>query len=272
MKKLILAVLATVIAAVTFAQPRVVAHRGFYTTPGSDENTISSLVNAQKLGIYGIEFDVNLTADDELIVAHGPKVGHLDVQKDTYTEIKNIVLENGNKVPTLREWLIEGKKDPKTKLILELKKHKSPEIETKIAERIVALCSELGMLEQMEFTTFSLHACREFVRLAPSNATIYLSSSLDTPIDGEFAQKEGFRGLSYSLYVFMNRPEIIDRMHELGVESTLWIVDNTELVDWAIKHNVTYISSNFPDKIQVYLNSKEAKRQIKKSKKQQRKL
>ena len=268
MKKSILTLAAIAGTLMAAAQPKLVAHRGFYTTPGSDENTISSLVNAQKLGVYGVEFDVNLTADDELIVIHGPKVDDkLDAQKDTYAEIRQVVLPNGNKVPTLREWLVAGKRDPHTKLILELKKHATPEIETKIAERIVALCKELDMLEQMEFTSFSRHACREFVRLAPQNATLYLSSSLWTPVDAETAIKEGFRGLSYSMYVFMNRPERIDRMNELGVESTLWIVDNTELVDWAVKHGVTYISSNFPDKMKAYLESPKVKKAAKARKK-----
>lgn len=257
MKKTLLTILTSLMMlAISLAQPKLVAHRGFYTTPGADENTISALVNAQKLGIYGIEFDVNLTADDELIVVHGPKVGNLDAQKDTYAEIKKITLEHGNKVPTLREWLVQGRKDSKTKLILELKKHSSPKTETKIVERIIAMCKELNMLEQMEFTTFSIHACREFVRLAPNNPTHYLDSSLGTRVDADVAKKEGFKGLSYSLYVFMNRPEIIDRMNKLGIQSTLWIVDNTELIDWAIKHNVTYISSNYPDKMQAYLASK----------------
>ena len=85
MKKLLLTGIALVGAALVFAQPRLVAHRGFYTTPGSDENTISSLINAQQLGVYGVEFDVNRTSDGELIVVHGPKVGdRLDAQRDTY--------------------------------------------------------------------------------------------------------------------------------------------------------------------------------------------
>lgn len=70
MKKLLLTGIALVGAALVFAQPRLVAHRGFYTTPGSDENTISSLINAQQLGVYGVEFDVNRTSDGELIVVH----------------------------------------------------------------------------------------------------------------------------------------------------------------------------------------------------------
>ena len=144
--------------------------------------------------------------------------------------------------------------DPGTKLILELKKHKTPEIETRIVEEIVSLCKKLNMLDQMEFTSFSEHACREFRRLAPQNKTLYISNSLWTPINADVAKKEGFQ-LSYSMYVFMNRPELIDRMNEIGVESTLWIVDNPEVVDWAVKHNVGFISSNFPDRIKAYLDA-----------------
>ena len=255
MKKLLLTGNALVGAALVFAQPRLVAHRGFYTTPGSDENTISSLINAQQLGVYGVEFDVNRTSDGELIVVHGPKVGdRLDAQRDTYAEISRVVLPGGNRIPTLREFLEQGRKDPGTKLILELKKHKTPEIETRIVEEIVSLCKKLNMLDQMEFTSFSEHACREFRRLAPQNKTLYISNSLWTPINADVAKKEGFQ-LSYSMYVFMNRPELIDRMNEIGVESTLWIVDNPEVVDWAVKHNVGFISSNFPDRIKAYLDA-----------------
>lgn len=255
MKKLLLAGLALVGAAFVSAQPRLVAHRGFYTTPGSDENTISSLINAQQLGVYGVEFDVNRTADGELIVVHGPKIGdRLDAQKNTYAEISRFVLPGGNRIPTLREFLNQGRKVPETKLILELKKHKTPEIETRIVEEIVMLCKKLNMLDQMEFTSFSEHACREFRRLAPKNKTLYISNSLWTPIDADVAKKEGFQ-LSYSIYVFMNRPELIDRMNEIGVESTLWIVDNPEIVDWAVKHKVDFISSNFPDRTKTYLDA-----------------
>ncbi len=256
MKKTLLTALALAAAAIVCAQPRLVAHRGFYTTPGSDENTVSSLVNAQRLGVYGVEFDVNRTADGQLIVIHGPRVTDaLDAQKNTWAEIRNVVLPGGNRIPTLREFLEQGRKVPSVKLILELKKHRTPEIETQIVEEIVALCEELEMLPQMEFTSFSEHACREFVRVAPKNPTLFLTGSLWTPVDADYARKAGFTGISYSLYVFMNRPELIDRARELGIETTLWIVDNPEVADWAVKHRVDFVSSNFPDKIGNYLDA-----------------
>ena len=114
------------------AQTKVVAHRGYHAKKGSAENTVSSLRNAQKLGVYGVEFDVNLTADDSLIVFHGPwledKAGkeRLHVQKSNYRDIAVHRVQNGQPIPTLREFLRQGQQDENTRLILEIKKHATP--------------------------------------------------------------------------------------------------------------------------------------------------
>ena len=243
MKKISLfMVMALCFAASAVAQPKLVAHRGFYKAPGTDENTIKALVNAQNLGgLYGVEFDINLTADGELIVAHGSKIlgTKLDAQKDTWKEISKATLPNGNKVPTLREWLETAKKHPEIKQIAEIKKHSTP------AE---------------EFTSFSYHACKECVRLAPGRPVLYLNSSLSTKVDADVAIKDGITGLSYSMYVFMNMPHLVDDARAKGIETTLWIVNHPEVVDWAVRHRIDYISSDYPDKIKEYLASDQVKK------------
>lgn len=42
----------------TSAQTRVIAHRGFWKTQGSAQNSITSLLKADSIGCYGSEFDV----------------------------------------------------------------------------------------------------------------------------------------------------------------------------------------------------------------------
>ncbi|MCS2866352.1 hypothetical protein NXW13_23330 [Bacteroides thetaiotaomicron] len=46
------------------------AHRGLRNTPGSAQNSLAALVKADSSGCYGSEFDVWLTADDELMLNH----------------------------------------------------------------------------------------------------------------------------------------------------------------------------------------------------------
>lgn len=54
------------------AQTQVIAHRGFWKTEGSAQNSIAALLKADSIGCYGSEFDVWLAADDQLVVNHDP--------------------------------------------------------------------------------------------------------------------------------------------------------------------------------------------------------
>ena len=49
---------------------QVIAHRGFWKTDGSAQNSVAALVKADSINCYGSEFDVWLTADNKLIVDH----------------------------------------------------------------------------------------------------------------------------------------------------------------------------------------------------------
>ena len=55
------------------AQTKVIAHRGFWDTPGSAQNSIAALIKADSIGCYGSEFDVWLSKDNVLIVNHDPR-------------------------------------------------------------------------------------------------------------------------------------------------------------------------------------------------------
>lgn len=230
------------------AQTKVVAHRGYHAKKGSAENTVSSLRNAQKLGVYGVEFDVNLTADDSLIVFHGPwledKAGkeRLHVQKSNYRDIAVHRVQNGQPIPTLREFLRQGQQDENTRLVLEVKKHATPKRETEAVAAIVALVRETGVAGHTEYLSFSQHVCRELMRLQPGAKVIYVNGDL-TP---DQLKVQGYAGLSYNLNILMNRPEWIVRAHELGLEVTLWMTNQPDIIEWGIRHNVDFVSSDDP--------------------------
>ena len=209
MKKLFLTIGFAAGTLLLAAQPQVVAHRGFHAAEGSWENTVSSLRNAQKLGVYGVEFDVNMTADDSLIVYHGPKIldTKLHAQKNRFAEIRAVKLPGGLEIPTLRE-----------------------------------------------FISFSRHACDEVLRLQPDAVVVYVSSDMAAMSPAE-AKKRGYGGLSYQLNVLMNRPELVDEANRLGIATTLWMVNDCELIDWAARHGITYVSTDCPDKAEAYLEA-----------------
>ena len=51
----------------------------------------------------------------------------------------------------------------------------------------------------------------------------------------------------------MNHPDYVKRAHELGMEVTLWVVNDYEVVDWAIRHGVDNVSSDHPELIKKYV-------------------
>ena len=176
MKKLFLTIGFAAGTLMLAAQPQVVAHRGFHAAEGSWENTVSSLRNAQKLGVYGVEFDVNMILDTKL-----------HAQKNRFAEIRAVKLPGGLEIPTLREFFAQGQKDPSTKLILEIKKHATPQRETQVVEAILRLAREMRLVPQIEFISFSRHACDEVLRLQPDAVVVYVSSDMAamSPADTE---------------------------------------------------------------------------------------
>lgn len=242
------------------AQIKIVGHRGVrFNTPTNPEtkyyeNTIPALKYNQKLGIYGAEFDVQVTKDDKIIVFHGTNVPGLDlsIQKITYDQARAVVLPGGSKMPTLEEYLKQGRKCPDTKLICEIKKQLTPEKETLAVEYVMDMVRRMGMESQVEYTSFSDWTCQEIHRVDPKAKVLFLEGGVFVH-DPDYCKSRGYDAISYDMNGLMNHPEYVKRAHELGMEVTLWIVNDYEVVDWAIRHGVDYVSSDHPEKIKSYV-------------------
>ena len=64
------------------AQVKVVAHRGYWKTEGSAQNSLSSLIKADSIKCFGSEFDVWLTADGKLVVDHDKTFKGANMEED----------------------------------------------------------------------------------------------------------------------------------------------------------------------------------------------
>ena len=123
---------------------QIVAHRGFWKTNGSAQNSIAALMKADSVGCYGSEFDVWLTDDDQLVVNWSSVFKGVNMQESTVKECTAIVLDNGEHLPTLQEYL-EKARNLKTRLILELKAHKTREQETRAVKKILKMVITIEM-------------------------------------------------------------------------------------------------------------------------------
>ena len=90
------------------AQPRVWAHRG--DSAHQVENTLEAFAVARDAGADGVELDVRLTRDGEVVVFHDDDLSRLAGRPErvdalTLAELREVRLAGGERVPTLREVL-----------------------------------------------------------------------------------------------------------------------------------------------------------------------
>lgn len=248
-KKMIMASALLVAACCMQAQTKVIAHRGFWKTPGSAQNSITALLKADSIGCYGSEFDVWIAKDNKLVVNHDPIYKMKPMEFSKAAALTGLKLSNGENLPSLEQYLETGKKC-NTQLILELKAHNNKKRETKAIQEIIALVKKMGLENRMEYITFSLEAMKEFIRIAPTGTPIYY-------LNGELSPKElkelGASGFDYHLGVVKKHPEWIKEAHNLGMKVNVWTVDNEEDMKWLIDHQVDFITTNEPTVLQSLL-------------------
>ena len=252
MKKLFTLVITLTAAFAVHGQPLIMGHRGFTTTEGSYQNTLTSLRKAQELGIYSIELDVHLSTDDSLMIIHGPTIPGTgkDIQKVDYATARSFTLPNGDFIPTLPEFFAQAKKTPELFLFLELKKQENQARETRMAEKVISLCDRMGMYPQMWFISFEQHLIDEILRLHPDARTMYITGDAHA-LSPRAAAEKGYKGISYHWDAVLNEPEILDECRAYGLETVIWPVNSTDLALYAVRHDLTHITTDYPQKVKA---------------------
>lgn len=251
-KHLVFAAALLLTGGAALAQPKVIAHRGYWTAPGSAQNSLTSFSKADSIGVYGSEIDVWLTADDRLIVNHDRiyKGTDIDMEKATAREIMQIVLPNGKEnIPSLDQYLDLVASKPDTRLILEMKSLSDLNREDLAAEKIVRALRRHGVLERTDIIAFSINACLAFKKLIPDTKIYYLNGDLPP----KSIKKLGLAGIDYSMGALRRHPEWVKQAHDLGLEVNVWTVDSEEDMRYFIDLGVDYITTDYPERLQALL-------------------
>ena len=160
-----------------------------------------------------------------------------------------LLRENGEPTPPLRQYVLKSR-ELSTRLIVELKPHRSPEQETRAVQGIVRMIHDYDLEDRVEYISFSLHAVKEFIRLAPAGTPVYY---LNGDLEPQALKDLGCAGADYELSVFRQHPEWIAECHALGMKVNAWTVNNAQDMEWLIAHNVDYITTNDPLLLQQIL-------------------
>ncbi|MDR0348078.1 MAG: glycerophosphodiester phosphodiesterase [Tannerella sp.] len=222
-------------------EPRIIAHRGFWQSKGACQNSIAALEQANRINIYGSEFDVHLTEDGVLVVFHDNKVNEIEIQQSPYAAVRDIVLSNGERIPTLREYL-EAAKHTDIQLIFELKAHDSPRRNREAARASVELVREKRLQHRTTYITFNLDAGKELIRLAPEAEVYYLNGDLSP----QALKETGFAGLDYQYNILKQNIHWLKDAKKLGLGINVWTVNDTVLMREMIDYGVDFITTDIP--------------------------
>jgi len=214
-----------------------IGHRG--ARAYEPENTLRSFQKALELGVDAVELDVRGTSDGEIVVIHDPEVDRTTNGKGLVSELKlqeirQLVTEKGEKIPTLEEAL--DFLDKKVKILIELK-------ETGLEEKVLSSIHEKGLNRNVIIVSFDEEALRKVRALNDEVETGLIYVKHKNPMKAALELRANYL---LPLYRFTHTANV-QRAHENGLKVIVWTVNEQEQVSEFVKKGVDGIASDKPD-------------------------
>lgn len=232
-------------------KPLVWAHRG--ASGYAPENTLAAFQKAVDLGADGVELDIQLTKDDQIVVIHDEMI---DRTSDGKGWVKDYTLEelrafNYNRtkpeykhadIPTMRE-VFELLKP--TGLFINIEIKTGVVFYEKIEEKILALAKEMGMEDRVCYSSFNHYTVTRIHELKPDAEVGFLYA--DGPIDmPSYGVKHGVNALHPALYN-LQYDGFVKECKEKGLKLNVWTVNERPYMEMCCQYDVDAIITNYPD-------------------------
>lgn len=238
------------------------AHRGF--SGKYPENTLLAFEKAIEVGADGIELDVQLTKDGEVVIIHDETIDRTTDGKGlvvdfiyeelakfdaSYIYREKYKKENiKNKIPTLREYF-ELVKDLDLITNVELKTSINQYIG--IEEKVLDLIKEFKLEKKVIISSFNHFSVLRMKKIAPYLECGFLSE--DWLINaGEYTKK-------YNIECFHPRfnnliPEVIEELKRHNIKINTWTVNEEKDIRYLIENKIDILIGNYPDLTKKIIN------------------
>lgn len=229
-----------------------IAHRGF--SGKYPENTLLAFRKAIEIGADGIELDVQISKDGELVIIHDEAVdrtcdGKGLIAEMTLDEIKQLDASAGfrglygvNRIPTLREYfeLVKPVDGFITNIELKTGINEYPGIEKKVYD----LIKEFELEDRIIISSFNHFSVKRFMELCPTMKCGFLVE--DWILDfGKYAKEHNAQFVHPRFNSVTD--ETVAEILSNGIGINTWTVNTEEEVRRLYKLGVNAVIGNFPD-------------------------
>lgn len=230
---------------------KIYAHRG--ASGYAPENTLEAFKLAIKQGAEGIELDVQLTKDGEVVVIHDETIDRVSnktgfVKDYTLAELKEFSFDNNiegyknTKIPTLKE-VLELLKPTNLMLNIELKT--SIIWYENIEEKVLKLVCDADMSDRVIYSSFNHYSIKKIKNLdeKANTALLFGDVVLDTV---NYIKNANISAIHPPVY-HLKMDNFLDEYINSGLDIRVWTVNNPDDMQWLINKNIDAIITNYPD-------------------------
>ena len=240
-------------------RPLILAHRG--ASRSAPENTLAAFRLAPHLGADGIELDVQLSKDGEVVVIHDSTVdkttdGHGRVEDLTLAELESLDAGSwyaaefaGERIPTLARVLQEL--GPRLVFNIELKP--ATLFGDRLAAEVIRLVEDAALVERVIISSFNPLALWRVRRLSPHISTGLLYAP-DSPLHlrRRWLQPLARPAALHPRWDTLDGPGVA-AAHRRGLAVRPWTCDDPDGLRRLIGWGVDAIITNVPDRARALL-------------------
>lgn len=226
-------------------QPLNIGHRGARKL--APENTLESFQKALDLKVDGVELDVHLTADGELVVFHDKKLKRMTDGKGklcnhSLSDLKKLKIYKTYEIPTLREVL--DLIDRRCLVNIELKGKNTAVATVKLIQEYI----DAYKWEYDDFivSSFDYQMLHDVVNL-DSNIQIAVLTKNDIYFTIEVAKNLNAKYIN--AHWWRLNSGVLKHMQDLGFKVIAWTVNKPKYIKILKYLNIDGIITDFPDRI-----------------------
>ncbi|MCZ2260848.1 glycerophosphodiester phosphodiesterase [Sporosarcina sp. G11-34] len=237
----------------------IYAHRGSSGT--HPENTFAAFKEAARLPIFGVEFDVHMTRDGELVIIHDEKINRTSngkgfVKDMTLNELKKYDFGawfskecKGEVIPTLFE-VLELFSETSLQLNIELKSDVFPY--PGMAEKVLDLVGAMKLDSRVVISSFNHEMIRTVKQLAPhiQTAALFMEVLVD-PLQYIRAIPTDALHITKHAALRSSAKKVIEE----GVPVQVFTVNKASQMKALKEIGVRAIFTDYPEKMSNHLNN-----------------